>query len=846
MELRSLNLVGSDGIAKPPPSVQFSQAYQYCMIFQLEKVGDKYQQTAECRHLIHSMVRKGLIIFPYLSFQGDELFVLIRAEKEKMKVFADKLNYEMPLNPDELQRIIEWKYNGNGTECPAGFKISGKRGPINRDFTAIAPFDYIYGKYEFEAKHADNLYKIKTVDSNDRPVLSDGFTKAQMLKLAYYFIKSPKLLGGCDIEIEKLIHSKSINAFFPLHSTEESAYLLEDNVAATFKLPWNFQFDNIKHYFGEKIALYFQFVGHYSLFLLIPALVGVPFNIAVWYYVDFSHPVLPFFAILLSLWSIIMLEYWKQKENRIALEWGMTNFEDKEPDRPEFIGEAINSFVDGSMMLYFPEEEKNNRLCGSATVIILFIALVIGVVLSIYELRFAMQKSASQSPYASTTASILNSIQILVFNMLYQLAVEKLTDEENHRTDTMYEDSVISKTFVFQFVNSYASFFFIAFVANQLPTPSNSAPGYVGECAYYNCMYPLQLNIAIIFGSRLIVQNSLDILIPYATWKLKMKKETDGIITDDVDPGTILTPAEIDFMKMPFNPMIDIINLYADTAIQFGFMTMFASALPIATLATLFNNLVKIKLQLSKLLRMHQRPVPVGAQDIGTWQTIFTIISIIAVATNAGIIVFTMDIASEFSDSGRLWIFIGFQYTMVMVQFICSIAIPDKSFDVEVQVKRMSYYVDKVINKVPDVDDELSDSVLIDEPSRLSKGVIDAPEVSSQGCGNCKKISVNSSLSRHKEDILELIDLPMYEYPRMIGTNDTKEVWKHCHEITKDNWKDECSTPDSKGSTGIITSSAAYQSKYSSAAANALPVPPVRSAVPALPAPMHDINRVGN
>jgi threonine/homoserine/homoserine lactone efflux protein len=62
-------------------------------------------------------------------------------------------------------------------------------------------------------------------------------------------------------------------------------------------------------------------------------------------------------------------------------------------------------------------------------------------------------------------ASILNTLQIMIFNMIYQARAIQLTDEENHRTDTDYEDSLIVKLFVFQFINSYTSFFFLAFIA---------------------------------------------------------------------------------------------------------------------------------------------------------------------------------------------------------------------------------------------------------------------------------------------------------------------------------------------------------------------------------------------
>lgn len=43
--------------------------------------------------------------------------------------------------------------------------------------------------------------------------------------------------------------------------------------------------------------------------------------------------------------------------------------------------------------------------------------------------------------------------------------------QENHRTDTEYEDNLIAKTFMFQFVNSYASLVYIAFIKEFIGNP---------------------------------------------------------------------------------------------------------------------------------------------------------------------------------------------------------------------------------------------------------------------------------------------------------------------------------------------------------------------------------------
>ncbi len=808
------------------PSIDFSGQFEYVIVFKLvknESTG-KYEQTKEMKNLIHTMIGAGLTVFPYLSFQKDELIVLLNAEMALLRPFADKLDFRMKLKPSECARILE---EGNVAK-----RI--KKCVINSDakYSSLPPHEYIYGKYdELVEKEHPKLYFQENGD--------DGFTRPILLKLLYYFIKAPKSQKGCDIEINKLILENHIAAFYPLHNPGFQKEIM-DNVTPMASLPWSYDFTKIKDYFGEKIALYFQFTGHYTLWLVPVSLIGIAFNIVSWYFSDTSHDVLPFFGIVMAAWTIIMLEMWKRKESDIALQWGMTEFEDLEPDRPEFVGDKIVSFIDGSKdYTYFPKNEKDNRVCASATVIIVFISLVCGVVASIYVLRWSLQAKANASPYASTIASILNSVQITVFNMIYQVVVEKLTEQENHRTDTMFEDSLISKVFVFQFVNSYASFFFLAFIATNLeaePAAKAEHPEYVGQCGATSCMDPLAINVAIIFGTRLIVQNTLDILLPYIAFKSKMKTETNDLVKEDVNADDVLTPAEVDYMKAPFNPMTDVIALYADTAVQFGFMTMFAVALPVACVATFINNYAKGKVQIWKVLEMHQRPIPVGAQDIGTWQSILTIIAVIAVATNAGIIVFTMDITWKYPDRGRLWLFIGIQWVLFLLQGCLVVGIDDDSEETLIQKKRMAFIVDKIIDGVPDEDfddaeaEEFEDVVTVPSGKAGVSGR-ESTIVQSDNCCDCEEsCATTKKITKRRKFKGGYPEIPVLEYP--IRDDQNKEV--------KASWPETIDTKNIKsyitrGATGTVTNASDY------AASKNLPPPvppksnPLISALPQPP-----------
>ena len=53
--------------------------------------------------------------------------------------------------------------------------------------------------------------------------------------------------------------------------------------------------------------------------------------------------------------------------------------------------------------------------------------------------------------------------------------------------------------------------------------------------------------------------------------------------------------------------------------IQYGFITIFVSAFPLAPLFALLNNVLELRLDAKKLLVLHRRPVAHRVRDIGVW-----------------------------------------------------------------------------------------------------------------------------------------------------------------------------------------------------------------------------------
>ena len=287
---------------------------------------------------------------------------------------------------------------------------------------------------------------------------------------------------------------------------------------------------------------------------------------------------------------------------------------------------------------------------------------------------------------------------------------------------------MIAKLFMFQFVNSYSSFFYLAFVASYLPNP-NDDDNNVGECGYSDCMIALAINLAIIFGMRLTLSNVMELGEPLIKGHFTNKKENEGATKPVSVAESQARMEEYDLLKGTLND-------YAELSIQFGYMSFFISALPVAALGAFINNYVEIRTDAYKLLRSLRRPLPSGVEDIGTWMTIFQLVASVCVITNAGLVVFTMRVLTMYDITLRLWIFIGFQWFVFLAQYIIGIVIPDDPEEVRVQELRTEVIVNKLLNKVrDDNDEELAKSVLgsgtdaisfkiqEDEPESMKKAV---------------------------------------------------------------------------------------------------------------------------
>lgn len=68
--------------------------------------------------------------------------------------------------------------------------------------------------------------------------------------------------------------------------------------------------------------------------------------------------------------------------------------------------------------------------------------------------------------------------------------------------------------------------------------------------------------------------------------------------------------------------------------LQFGFITIFVAAFPLAPLFALLNNWVEVRLDAHKFVCEYRRPVAERAQHIGVWFIILEALSHVSVIVN--------------------------------------------------------------------------------------------------------------------------------------------------------------------------------------------------------------------
>lgn len=690
----------------------------------------KNEKSKKAREIFEKHLQEeGLELERDLTVSKEEVdFVKIHAPYEVLSRYAEILKLKMPVKKNLVLDNIQMKFAQleNPMKSMTNRIWSSLRGLAN---TIHAPFQLndtivppIYRKFTLVfTRDKEYLFDIP----EDKGLFFDNTTRSRIVN----FILRRKSFSedkndAYSFGISKMITDQIYTAAYPLHeghwkpgSAPNERKLLFDhwgNWRNLFKIQ---PLEHIKLYFGAKIGIYFTWLGFYTMMLIPASIVGLivfiygiamafdsypakeicdkTLNFTMCPLCDYQCPYwnlsescsnaiasrmfdnggTVFFAIFMSFWGTLFLEFWKRKQATIQYKWDLLDFVmEEQPPRPEYLARLENCTnfrvhpITGLKEPHLPFWRKRVPIFLMSYSIMLFLGLlavgaVVGVIAYRVSVLAALQALTKDAPttsnssfYVATTETIyknaslvttitaacINLLLIIILNMIYSRLAFWLTDLECLRTQKEYDDSITLKLFALQFVNYYSSIIYIAFFKGRIVGRPGNYTTIFGarqeECSAGGCLIELCIQLAIIMtGKQLFVNNFTELVLP------KIIKLIQRFFAHETKEEKASRASYEKDYKLEDAPTTYLFYEYLEMVLQFGFLTIFVAAFPLGPLFSLINNILEIRMDSSKMITHLRRPLAERSPDIGIWYSVLYGISRIAIISNAFIIALTSD-----------------------------------------------------------------------------------------------------------------------------------------------------------------------------------------------------------
>uniref|UniRef100_A0A8C7IRD9 Anoctamin n=1 Tax=Oncorhynchus kisutch TaxID=8019 RepID=A0A8C7IRD9_ONCKI len=295
-----------------------------------------------------------------------------------------------------------------------------------------------------------------------------------------------------------------IQQVFPLHEQRILSQLMKSWVQAVCeKQP----LDDIRDYFGVKIAMYFAWLGFYTTSMLYPAVIGF----VLWVLTESDQTSRDIccvvFALFNVVWATLFLERWKRRGAELAYKWGTldTPNESLEEPRTQFRGVKRCSPITGCEEFYYPPWRRRVfRWLVSLPICILCLCFVFLAMLLCFELQEFVMGIKEVPRLARFIPKIMLAITVTACDEVYRKIAYWLNDMGENRHSYPFHTNQIKSDF--QFVNSYLSLFYIGF--------------------YLKDMERLKEMLATLLIIRHFVQNVKEVMQPYLYERHKLGELT--------------------------------------------------------------------------------------------------------------------------------------------------------------------------------------------------------------------------------------------------------------------------------------------------------------------------------
>ncbi|MCP8717615.1 MAG: anoctamin [Asgard group archaeon] len=522
-----------------------------------------------------------------------------------------------------LEKLIDLLYD-------KGFAAQIRQG----DLTQLLVFVKL-SSYKFSEEAEKDLIK-----NYEFGVTAKDDLFASKLRIIYNYLTNPVSCDGCGLTPQSG-EWKFINSIVPITDAFLETTFVEDlktNVLSQPPLSTN----EIKHTYGTQIALYFEFIKHYSFWLVLLSILGL------FSYVRQNQRFLMAYSITNLIWGAVFLSSWHRREQHLVNSWGVQNCHLIEDHNTELA--RVNEKYEEKSTYFHSNNSDGIRFFKQLA----FIPIALGftAVLVSYQLACFCIEIFLTDIYNGPGKSLLTllptvliSVFVPILTIVYNAVTNIVIKWENHDNAYSKNNSILVKTFVLNFLTGYVpliitSFIYLPFahlVQPHLGDIKTSIASYVGENRFYS-KYLLQLKnqqefqinqgrlnnqfFYFIFTNQ-VIQMILKYALPLILRAVfnfidkVQKKPTLDTKNDNPDEAVWLHNVRLSLKLPEYNVDDDFRGL----VMQFGYLALFGPVWPLASIVCIVFNVIFFKLDTFKLLngKYFKPPVPKRVDSIHPW-----------------------------------------------------------------------------------------------------------------------------------------------------------------------------------------------------------------------------------
>lgn len=463
---------------------------------------------------------------------------------------------------------------------------------------------------------------------------------ASKLRIIYQYLTYPQSVGGCGITPNSG-DWKFVTSIVPITNAFNETTLVED-LKINVTQP-NLSTATIKKTYGVEVALYFEYIKHYTFWLLLLSIIGLVSHFRK------DKRFLLTFAFINLLWGVLFLASWHRREQHLVNVWGVQNSHLIEEHNSELA--KVNERYEEKSTYFHANNTNGFRFLKQLAFIpiaLVFVGVLISYQLSCFCIEIFLTDiyDGPGKSLLTLLPTVLISVFVPILTIVYNTVTDIIIKWENHDNQYSKNNSILVKTFVLNFLTGYVpliitSFIYLPFahlVQPHLGDIKTTIATYAGENRFYT-KYLLKLKSQEEFKinqgrldaqffyfivTNQVIQLVLKYILPlglrfvFNFIETKIQKKPQLQTKDDNPDESIWLHNVRLSLKLPeYNVDDDFRGL----VLQFGYLIMFGPVWPLAPLVCIIFNLIFFKLDNFKLLngKYFKPPVPRRVDSIHPW-----------------------------------------------------------------------------------------------------------------------------------------------------------------------------------------------------------------------------------